>query len=267
MNHVFDGFTIHTLDGHISTIYLAVYPDKILVLDGGCRCDAWKIETYITRKLRRPMSSVKLVVASHSHPDHAGGSPAISSKYGLPLAAPPGINKWYRGATGSLQHKIDTMLAYHVARTTKRPFENLFYSRHVKFDVALTDGTRLPGFEDWMVYHSPGHTNHDIVLYNETFRVLYAADVILCVNGKFLLPFPVPMEERMHSTLDKIGALTVDTLLLAHGGLMAVDSMMSLSRELKEQLAKDLPPLLEKLKILESFSPEIRKDKKRKQAA
>lgn len=267
MNKVFHDFTLHVLKGHISSIFLAVYPDKILILDGGCRCDVRTIEQYIRRKLRRRVSSVKLAVASHAHPDHAGGSPIISRKYGLPLAAPRTINAWYRGTTGYLQHKIDTFLGCHVARAIGKRFENICYPRKVRFDHPLDDGATLPGFEDWTVLHSPGHTNHDIVLYHAGARLLYAADVILCVNGKMLLPFPVPMEDQMSGTLERISRLDVKTLLLAHGGLKEVGSMTSISAELSGQLYKGLPPLLEKLKILESFSPEIRKEKKKVRAA
>lgn len=267
MNKVFDDFTLHVLDGHISTIYLAVYPDKVLILDGGCRCDVRTIEQYVTRKLRRSISSVKLVVASHAHPDHAGGSPIISRKHGLPLAAPRHINAWYRGVTGCIQHKIDTILGCHVARATGKRFENICYPRVVHYDHPLDDGTKLPGFPDWIVFASPGHTNHDIVIYNAKARVLYAADVILCVNGKMLLPFPVPMEEQMAGTMSRIGNLDVDILLLAHGGLKHISNIRDITDDLAGQLNKGLPPLLEKLKVLESFSPEVRKEKKRVKVA
>jgi glyoxylase-like metal-dependent hydrolase (beta-lactamase superfamily II) len=261
MNKVFDDFTIHIIDGHISSIFLAVYPDKILVLDGGCRCDVGKIETYITRKLKRDISNVKLVVASHAHPDHAGGSPLFSEKYGLPLAAPRNINTWYRGPMGFIQHKVDTFLGYYVARTFQRPFENMFYTRNVKIDHILDDGSSLPGFEDWIAYDALGHTNHDMVFYNQRQKALYAADVILCVNGKYLVPFPVPLREHMRDTLDRLSTLKVRTLILAHGGIKVVSSIKGIVADLKAQLSNDLPPLLQKLMSVSRFSPEIRKAK------
>lgn len=267
MNVFFKDFSIHVIEGHISSMFLVVYPDKIMVIDAGCRCDATKIEQYITRKLRRSMRSVKLVVASHSHPDHAGGSPVISRKYGLNLAAPRTINTWYRGPGGCIQHKVDTMLAYHVARVSRKPFENLFYSRYVHVDVPLDNGSRLPGFEDWRAIHAPGHTTHDMVLYNESNRLLYAADVVLSVNGKFLLPFPVAMEDQMRDTLKRVSQLDVSTLLMAHGGVMQVRNMERIAHILTKQLDSGLPPALEKLKVLESFSPEVRKENKKRQVA
>lgn len=255
----FENFSIHTLEGQISTLVLGVYPDKILILDGGCSSDARKIENYIRGKLRRSMNSVKLVIASHAHPDHAGGAHVLSRKYGLRLAAPRHINKWYRGPWGCVQHKVDTMLAYHVARTGRKPFENLFFTRRVVMDDCLDEGTLLTGFEDWQVFDAPGHTSHDIVMYNKDAKALYVADVVLCVNGKFLLPFPVPMEDRMKQTLKRISELEVETVLMAHGGLMKVRNMQGISRILLKQLIDGLPPALEKMKVLESFSPEIRK--------
>lgn len=268
MSFATDTFTIHMIEGHISAIYLAVYPDKILVLDGGCKCDVPKIEVYIKKNLNRNLSTVKLVIASHTHPDHAGGSPVFSKRNSLPLAAPRYINSWYKGATGYIQHKIDTLLGYHVARVTGKPFSNIFYDRRVDYDIPLYDGDRLPGFEDWMVIDAPGHTSHDMVFYNEDAGILYAADVILCVNGKYLLPFPVPLNDHMTETLERLSTLKVKTLMLAHGGVIETGGRMKpITDELLALLKKGLPPALKKLKYLEYFSPEIKKAKNRKKAA
>jgi glyoxylase-like metal-dependent hydrolase (beta-lactamase superfamily II) len=264
MNHVFKDFTLHTIDGHISTIYLAVYSDKILVLDCGCRCDVKRVEDYITKKLKRNMGAVKLVVSSHAHPDHGGGSPFFSRKYKLPLAAPRYINDWYSGFFGYIQHLIDITLGYHVARTTGKPVSNLFFNRKLNMDHPLDHGSTLPEFPDWTAMSTPGHTHHDMVFINTKEKLLYAADVILCVNGKFLLPFPVPMEDKMIKSLDFLATLDVRTMILAHGGVKQVKNLKTLTSELKIQLTKNLPPTLEKLRILATFSPEIRKDKKRK---
>lgn len=263
MNHVFKDFTLHTIDGHISTIYLAVYSDKILILDCGCRCDIKRVETYIEKKLKRDLSSVKLVVASHAHPDHGGGSPFFSKKHRIPLATPRHINEWYRGVMGFIQHNIDISLGYHVARTTGKPVSNIFYKRKIAIDHPLDHGSVLPGFEDWVVYDAPGHTHHDMVFYNKKEKLLYAADVILCVNGKFLLPFPVPMEHKMNASLDLISSMDVEKLILAHGGVKYVKGLKAITDELKIQLTKALPPILEKLRLLALFSPEIRKEMKK----
>jgi hypothetical protein len=106
-----------------------------------------------------------------------------------------------------------------------------------------------------------------MVFYNKKEKLLYAADVILCVNGKYLLPFPVPLEEKMMSSLEFISTLDVDTMILAHGGVKRVEGLKDITEDLKVQMTKALPPILEKLRILASFSPEIRKENRRKNAA
>lgn len=264
MNQIFQDFSLHTIDGHISTIYLAVYKDKVLILDCGCQCDVKAVEHYITKKLKRSIASVGLAVASHAHPDHGGGASFFSRKHGVPLAAPRHINEWYTGISGYIQHLIDIFLGYHVARTTGKPVSNLFFNRKLKIDHCLDHETPLPGFEDWVALSTPGHTHHDMVFYNRKAKLLYAADVILCVNGKYLLPFPVPMEKKMTRSLDLIASLEVDTMFMAHGGVKEMIDLKTVTEELKIQLTKPLPPALEKLKILQMFSPVARKELRRK---
>ena len=56
-------FTIHAIDGYIETLYLVVYSDKLLLLDGGCRCDAKDVVDYIQR-LNDPMEELKPIVVT-----------------------------------------------------------------------------------------------------------------------------------------------------------------------------------------------------------
>lgn len=57
------------LDGYIQSTYLAVYPDKIMLLDGGCRPDVAMVLDYIKTILQRPITDLKVVVVTHMHPD------------------------------------------------------------------------------------------------------------------------------------------------------------------------------------------------------
>ena len=103
-------FTIHAIDGYIETLYLVVYPDKLLLLDGGCRCDAKDVVDYI-RGLGRTMDELKLIVVTHPHPDHSGAAPTLHRQYGVAIAAIPTINEWYRGLNGWLTQKTDILLS------------------------------------------------------------------------------------------------------------------------------------------------------------
>ncbi|MGB2081875.1 MAG: MBL fold metallo-hydrolase, partial [Psychrobacter sp.] len=56
------------LEGYIQSSYLAVYPDKIMLLDGCCRADVPMVLDYIERTLKRPITDLKVVVVTHMHP-------------------------------------------------------------------------------------------------------------------------------------------------------------------------------------------------------
>ncbi|MGO3083055.1 MAG: MBL fold metallo-hydrolase, partial [Psychrobacter celer] len=53
------------LDGYIQSIYLAVYANKLLLLDGCCRADVPMVLAYITDTLQRPISQLKVVMVTH----------------------------------------------------------------------------------------------------------------------------------------------------------------------------------------------------------
>lgn len=65
---------LHRIQGYIQTMYLAEYPDKLMLLDGASRADIPHLEDFIEHQLHRPFSDLKLVVVTHMHPDHAGGA-------------------------------------------------------------------------------------------------------------------------------------------------------------------------------------------------
>lgn len=251
-------FTIHAVDGYIETLYLAVYKDRVLALDSGCRSDVPRIEQVMRRRLNRPMSQLALTVASHTHPDHAGGAHTLRRRHAIPVAAPEEINLWYAGFSGGLQHKIDTLLGYFVAWTLKYPFEMICFKKHLFYDHPLTDGDTLPGFEDWQVIATPGHTSHDVVLYHPEAQTLYAADVILKVGAAYRPPFPVSMKKEMRESLEKLRGLKVRHLLLAHGGPQRVTDFSALIDTMLAELEKGLPPGMQKFKKLERFSPVIK---------
>ena len=252
-------FTIHAVDGYIETLYLAVYADKVLLIDSGCRCDTPRVEKVMTRQLNRPMTQIALAVASHAHPDHAGGAHALRKRHTIPVAAPREINRWYAGFFGAIQHKIDIILGYFVSWSLKYPFEMLCFRRHLPMEHPLDDGDTLPGFEDWQVIATPGHTSHDIVLYHAETQTLYAADIILKIGTSYRPPFPVSMKEKMRESLEKIRDLKVSHLLMAHGGVEKINDFSAVIDIMLAELEKEVPPDLKRLEKLERFSPVVRR--------
>ena len=244
MEYQFDSFTLHKLDGHIAELFIAEYEDSLLLLDCGCRSDHEMIENYITQNLNRPMSQLKLLIVTHFHPDHSGSAMSLSEKYKIPIAAPEEINLWYKGIRGTIQHLVDSLLAHIAARRRKMKMRRVSYPKKIDVHFPLKDTSTLPDFPDWKVYSIPGHTEHDIVLYNQKESFLYCSDTIVKIRDKYLSPFPVTDKIKMSENLKRIMNLKVNSIAMAHGGFSYIGNFSVLISYLIKELDTPLTGIL-----------------------
>lgn len=214
---IFKDYKIHHFRGYVQNNYLVEYNDKILIVDGASRPDARPLADYITGTMNSSIDKLKLIAVTHCHPDHAGAVGYLRKKYNTPVAAPEDIDVWYSGIGGTIQHISDTLQSKYMARKMKSRHRFLSYDRKIRPDYGLRDGMELPFFPDWKAISAPGHTSHNIFLYNSTNGVLYVADTIIESKGKFLPPVPVLFKNEMIETLMKIKTIKPAILLLAHG--------------------------------------------------
>ena len=214
-------FTIHAIDGYIETLYLVVYSDKLLLLDGGCRCDAKDVVDYILG-LRRPMEELKLIVVTHPHPDHSGAAPTLHRQYGVAIAAIPVINEWYRGFNGWLTQKTDIFLTYYVAQKKGKQFKHLRFPRHTPITHPLSNGMHLPFFTDWQILSTPGHTKMDVSIYHEKESIAYVADLLIGLGKRYSTPYPISDPIQYRKSLQMMKELKIKYILLAHHGMHEV---------------------------------------------
>ncbi|MGE5396621.1 MAG: MBL fold metallo-hydrolase [Chitinophagales bacterium] len=250
-------FKIHVIHGYICNLYLLEYDQGLVLFDTGAANDVKRLERYMANHLQRSPDNIKLAVVSHAHPDHCGGAVLLRKKYNIPLAAHRNIDRWYAGPGGTLQHKLDIYMMLLVARSNKRHLERVLFDRQVKPDYPLDDLDCLPMFPDWQVFTTPGHTIHDIVLFNKDAGLLYASDLVLQINDKYLPPLVVPFPDMMKQSLDRVSSLNPGTIMFAHGDIMDVNDPEAFFSSVKQAL--DLPMGMKKrVKKLSSFSPEIK---------
>ncbi|HAN76868.1 MAG TPA: Zn-dependent hydrolase [Bacteroidales bacterium] len=216
----FGSFKIHELNGHIQKIYLAEYPEKLLLMDGASKSDISIIKNLITKELNKPLHQLKLVAVSHMHPDHCGAVNQLRKLTDVKTSAHTNADLWYSGLRGRLQHIIDLSFTWFVILKTGKKLKSTFHPRKIKPDFPLLGGEELPFFTDWQVIHCPGHTSHDLLLYHKQMKILYAADLILKINTKILLPFPVTLPNLMNESLEKLKNLDIETIFSAHGGII-----------------------------------------------
>lgn len=213
---------IHQIQGYIQTIYFAVYDDKVLLLDGCCKADINRIERFITQELNRPIEQLKAVVVTHMHPDHAGAANALKKRFGCKIVSGFAEGEWYSGIDGWLMYISDILLTHWVANRLKKKKKLIWYSRKLNADFLLKNNDVVPGFEDWQVIETQGHTDRDISLFHVPTRKVYVADLAVKVRNKFIPPFPVFYPNRYRKSLERIEQLKPSSVMLAHGGEVTV---------------------------------------------
>lgn len=211
------------LEGYIQSTYLAVYPDKILLLDGGCRPDVAMVLNYIAINLQRPVTDLKVVMVTHMHPDHAGGAHQFREKTGCLIVSADKQHQWYSGIGGRAMHLVDINLAHYVARRQGRSSKNLYYPAHLKPDVKVKDGDVVPEFDEWQVLETPGHTDRDLSLFHVPSRQVYTADLIIKLHHKFVAPFPIYDPKVYIESLQRIKDLKPSKVMMAHGRELVID--------------------------------------------
>ena len=210
-------FTLHVIAGYIENIFLLEYEHGLLLFDCGAVNDIKRIEDFCWQEIKRSPLEIKLAVASHIHPDHSGGAALLRKNFGTAIAAHKDMDRWYAGLGGFIQQAMDCFMMQGVAWRTRGKLERALFARKIQADFLLDDGDVLPGFPDWKVIHVPGHTSHDLVLYNAKQALLYAADCVCDVKGTLRLPLPVMFPLQMNASYTKLAALHVSSILLAHG--------------------------------------------------
>lgn len=249
-------FTLHSVEGYINNIFLIEYPRGVLAIDPGVASDLALVERYFRETMQRPLNDIKLSVVSHMHPDHAGCATMLRRRYGVPVAAHRLADSWYAGASGLLQHLLDIYMTQLVARRSRRALRKISFSRILRPDILLSDGMFLPGFEDWKAVYIPGHTNHDIVLFNKKEKTLYAADSIVSVKGEYFLPIPVIFKKKMIRSYERLASLNASTVLLAHGDIIT-GGASDIFECLGALVTKPIPELARLPYMLSYFSPGI----------
>jgi len=214
---------IHQISGYIQTIYLAVYDDKILLLDGCCKADVDLICHFITQELGRPIEQLKAVIITHMHPDHAGAANSLKQRFGCKLISGYAKGNWYSGFEGCLMYLSDILLTQWVAKRLGKKRKSVWYLPRLNTALLLKDNETIPGFEDWKIIETHGHTDRDISLFHTPSKKVYVADLAVKVKNKFIPPFPLFYPNRYQKSLKKIESLQPSSIILAHGGEVKIN--------------------------------------------
>ncbi|NVK57063.1 MAG: MBL fold metallo-hydrolase [Alteromonadaceae bacterium] len=207
---------IHALKGYIENIYLVEEPAGLLLLDGCSRADVARVCEFITVTLHRPLSDLTLILVTHMHPDHAGGAALLRHRTGARIASHPKAQHWYKGLAGRTAHVIDVALTWWVAGRMGKPKAHIWYHPVLTPNILLQDKQTLPGFSDWQVLYTPGHTDHDLSVLHQATGQIYIADLIVAVKGQLTAPYPVCHPNQYKRALTRLRELNPTRIYCAH---------------------------------------------------
>lgn len=253
-------YKIHEIEGYIQTIYLVEQDDKLLLLDGCARPDIPVVESFIVEKLNRRFSDLALVIATHAHPDHAGGLSFYKAR-GIKIAGPVELNSWYAGFTGFFTYWVDILLTWLVAINKNRGLKNIIFPRQIKLDLLLREGMDVPGFDGWSVLEAPGHTNVDLSIYHARDQIAYVADNFVGSKRNVFRPYPIAYPHKYRATLQKYINLGIENFMIAHYGTIKIphiriNELINTTPTTPRRHTNTLPAIF--LKLLKAFIAKLR---------
>ena len=146
--------------------------DGIVLVDAGGRGSLPMIAAGLA-KLGAALDQVRLVVLTHSHPDHAGGLARLVEATSARVA----IHRTEEAIISGAEPVPTPFRNALLARLT-RPILPLLYGKPVRVDHPLDNGATLDWAEEVQVVHTPGHTRGSISLYVASKRVLIVGDAL-----------------------------------------------------------------------------------------
>lgn len=225
----------------------------LLVVDVAVGCERYVLG-FIEQALGLDISRVKLVCCTHDDPDHMGGvielAQLCAAEVALPFAAGSRLKKlknnifgmFIRLRTGLREAMRPRAWKMYLSRERNREA-----SKQARYDgpgVApngtkieaehhrLKAGDTLPGFSDWQVIHTPGHSWDSVCYYHANSEALLSGDTLLGSGSLERLVTPAIYSNADHTeeTLQHLSTLKISTVYPGHGSIMQGDNVIHKTR-------------------------------------
>jgi len=144
-----------------------------------------------------------------------------------------------------------------VAVKQKTKIRKVFSRRITRPDFLVSDRDLLPFFPDWRIVYTPGHTSHDIALFNSSRKMLYCGDSVIEVKGRFYLPLPVIFERKMMESYRKLGSLGAKEILLPHGNCITTENSREIFQKMENLLLEPPNKIRRRVHYFSVWSPAI----------
>lgn len=226
---------IHVLHLGKVNAYLVDHGDLTLI-DTGYQGSDSKILEYV-RKLGKEPESIKNILLTHLHPDHAGGAAALAERTQAAV--------WMHPTDAAL---LEQGISFRKEAEIAPGLHNrLIYNMIIKSSPKnvpalevhhqMEEGQELPLGAGFKVYHVPGHSKGQVVLlYGGAGGVLFGADIASNFFQIAYMPFYENLAQGKQD-IAKISQLEFDKLLLGHGSPVMSRASTKFRRAFRRVLA------------------------------
>lgn len=238
---------VHLVKTRLVNSYVVEYADKLLVIDVASGCHRYVLG-FITETLKRQPEDVALVCCTHDDPDHIGGVKALAklchSDMGIPYASGSLLRKTWHDPTGMPFRFVTSVREalrprawkmYANAERNRHARQQAFYSGAVKpatdarARLQLKGGYTLPGFDDWQLVHTPGHSWDSCCFYHQTSDSLVSGDCLLgsAQQGQLVTPAIYSNPIQMRRTLRHLKSLKLKKVYPGHGSIITGENLLA----------------------------------------
>jgi len=219
------------------SIYAIDSGNGIVLIDAGCGLEPELIEANLQGDGIDPRS-IKAIVLTHTHADHAGGCRGWKARTQCQIIAPEGERAAIEGNDPTTLEELET-----AKRAGIYPSD--FVYQFVPVDAVARDGETL-AFGDLRLRaieiagHSPHHTCYWTELDGK--RILFSGDAVLYGGSLLLQNIPGCSLDNYRRDIGKLAGLNIDILLPGHGIFVMRLAQEHLNRAVDALRGLAIPP-------------------------
>jgi glyoxylase-like metal-dependent hydrolase (beta-lactamase superfamily II) len=236
---------IHQVKTRLVNTYVIEYPERLFVMDVAVGCHRYVLG-FIEQELNRDIHDVELVICSHDDPDHMGGVTRLAAlcdaAIAIPLSSGVAHHKFWNDPVGVFVRTITALqegfrgrmwdMYFNPKRSVaarKKPKytgkKNHGLLKKRRNTLYRLQGGTLPGFHDWKVIHTPGHSWDSCCYYHADSGSLLSGDTLLgsAKQEKVVVPSIYANSEQMKSSLAGLRKLAIQSVYPGHGSIISHD--------------------------------------------
>ncbi|MBE6541599.1 MAG: MBL fold metallo-hydrolase [Ruminococcaceae bacterium] len=191
--------------------------------------------------------SLDYIFLTHSHYDHAAGTPYIVSRYpeAKVVAGEYAVKIFAKPTARAVMRDLDRKFAHKCGT-----FEYEDRLDELKVDIPVKDGDVIrAGNMDFTVVELPGHTKCSVGYYISSERLLFSTETLgVYDGGDVVVPSYLVGYQMALDSIEKAEKLGIERIVLPHYGLLTRDKTsyyLSLCRKNAMETADEIERILE----------------------